>query len=233
MPARAALSDRQAAVLKFFQECSATAPPTVREVMQFLGLRNPRGAAGHLTALVRKGYLTHRPRTSRGYRLRLDSAVEPALSAPGQEGDAPRSANKEVRPAESRIPIRGRVPAGTPSLQEEEDLGHIALPISVSERAFAVSVYGDSMRDAHIIDGDLVVVDPAVIPTDRATVLAIIDGNYTIKTLRKNAQGEWWLEPANDQVRPIVPRVDGDRADATVVALVRLRLGKRQRKNVE
>jgi SOS-response transcriptional repressor LexA len=110
-------------------------------------------------------------------------------------------------------------------------LGEVTLPFSVSEGAFAVRVMGNSMRDAHIVDGDIAICDPAIEADDRSTVIALVDGDYTIKTLRRNASQEWWLEPANDQFRPILPRMEGDRVAASVVGLIRERVGKAPRVN--
>jgi SOS-response transcriptional repressor LexA len=82
------------------------------------------------------------------------------------------------------------------------------------------------MRDAHFVDGDLAVGDPAVEPSDRGVVIARVDGHHTLKVLRINDAGEWWLEAANEQYPPILPRLEGDQVVAAVVALFRSRIGK-------
>jgi repressor LexA len=128
----------------------------------------------------------------------------------------------------SFIPIVGRVPGGRPSSQEiENDLGHFILPLRASSEAFAVLVDGDSMRDAHILGGDYVIGDPNVEPRDLSVVIAMIDGQQTVKTLRRPQGRKWWLEPANDDFPPIHPQMEGDGVRATVVAVVRLAVDRR------
>lgn len=83
------------------------------------------------------------------------------------------------------------------------------------------------MKDAHVLDGDLVIADPAVAPADGAVVLAVIDEAYTIKTFRRPKGQDWWLEAANDDFRSIHPKYGTDRVEASIVALFRERIGKR------
>lgn len=194
--------------------------PTVRDVMVFLGLKNTRGPERHLRALAEKGYLQHFPKTSRAYRIPI-AASWPNELMDSRESTARHSENR-------RIPVIGRAPGGKPSAQELEELGEVCLPIRVSENAFAVRVVGNSMRDAHIIDGDVVVVDPAQEPLDRSIVLAEIDHEYTVKVLRKTPSA-WWLEPANEDFAPVIPRIVNDRVVAPIVALYRPKLGRRER----
>jgi repressor LexA len=222
------LSERQAQILGFFREYAARNQgwPTVREVTAHIGV----GAQRHLRTLVAKGYLSH-VRQARGYHL---AEHEPAFPPPdyGDPPSSPPPANDSQRArgadAPTRIPIVGRVPAGSPSSQEEEHRGYLELPIGVSPKAFAVQVSGDSMHDAHILDGDFVIADPALESTDRSVVIASIGGAHTVKTLRQTENG-WWLEPANERYPPIMPDLDGDRIDAPVVALFRPQINKRPR----
>ena len=83
------------------------------------------------------------------------------------------------------------------------------------------------MRDAHILDGDYAIGDPDVMPSDRSVVIAFVDGGYTLKTLRRLGDGSWWLEPANDAYRPIIPCREDDRVEAAVLALFRPRIARR------
>jgi repressor LexA len=191
------LTDRQQLVLQFVRDVvqSTGAPPTVREVMKECGLKSPRGAQLQLKALVKCGYLVHEAGAKRAYR--------PTVERP---------------PA--AVPILGRAPAGHPSDQPEEHEGTLPLPWGVSDDAFAVRVQGDSMTDAHIVHGDLVVIDRRKEPRDGDVVLASIDGEQTIKRLRK-ARSKWRLEPANPAYEPVVPKVEGDHVVGCVVGLVR------------
>ncbi len=106
-------------------------------------------------------------------------------------------------------------------MQEAEDLGELHLQIRASNRAFAIRIVGDSMRDAHVVDGDIVVADPEEQPLDRSIVLALIDGEYTVKVLRKTSS-TWWLEAANESYRPVIPKREGDRVEAIAHGFKRL-----------
>ena len=229
--ASSGLSEKQASILEFFREYTAERqlPPTIREVATRLGIGTARGAQGHLRSLVTMGFLSHTPRTSRAYRL----VPQVAETDEAQENPPDAFAVNDSRPPRrererTRIPIVGQVPGGSPSAQEAEDLGNLELPIRVSDEAFAVRVTGDSMQDAHILEGDFAIGDPAVEPIDRSVVIALIGGAYTLKTLRRTEKA-WWLEPANERYPPIMPDLDGDRVEAPVVALFRPQIHKRPR----
>jgi repressor LexA len=191
------LTSRQQMVLVFVNETvrDTGAPPTVREVMRHCGLKSPRGAQLQLKALAKCGYLVHETGVKRAYRPRIE------------------------RPASS-VPIVGRAPAGHPSEQPELHEGTLPLPWPVDAQAFAVRIVGDSMRDEHIVDGDLVVIDRKRRPRDGDVVLATVDGDQTVKRYRRRGTG-WVLEAANPRYRTIVPRVEGDAIVGCVVALVR------------
>jgi repressor LexA len=197
MPGPKPLSLRQQLVLSFVTETvqETGAPPTIREVMRHCGLRSPRGAELQLKALAKCGHLVHAPGLKRAYRLRVE------------------------RPGTS-VPIIGRAPAGHPTEQLEFREGTLSVPWAVGSNSFAVHVTGDSMRDAAILDGDIVVVDPRRQPVDRSVVLAVLDGSQTIKHLRVRGN-LWHLEPANSDYPSLFPRVEGDRVVGCVVGLVR------------
>lgn len=191
------LTGRQQLVLSFFNETvrdTGTAP-TIRQVMKSCGLKSPRGAELQLKALAKCGYLVHKPGTKLAYRPRVTG-----------------------RP--SSVPILGSAPAGHPLDQPENYEGTLSLPWRFNDESFAVRVVGDSMRDAHILDGDIVVVDTRRQPKNGDIVLAMIDGQQTIKRLRKR-QSTWWLEPANPNHQNITPRLEGDHVIGCVGALVR------------
>src|SRR5438477_12573927 len=77
------------------------------------------------------------------------------------------------------------------------------------------------MRDAHVVEGDLVIVDPSQYQHDGDIVLALLGDEHTIKRLRFRGAGDWALEPANDAYPTMVPREEGDHVVGSVVALVR------------
>lgn len=192
-----ALTARQQLVLSFVNETvrDKGAPPTVREVMEHCGLRSPRGAELQLKALAKCGHLVHEPGVKRAYRPRLE------------------------RPA-SAVPILGRAPAGYPADQAEIHEGTLPVPWRVGDDAFAVRVVGESMRDAAILDGDLVVIDRKREPRNGDVVLAVIGGEQTIKRLCIKAN-RWILQPANPAFPELSPEAEGDQVLGCVVGLVR------------
>jgi repressor LexA len=191
------LTSRQKEVLSHFVETfrATGAPPTIREVMRHFRFSTPRGAEVHLRALAAKGYLDHRPGGRPAYR--------PRFSHGGSD-----------------VPLLGRAPAGPPSDQPEIHEGTLLLPWRFGARAFAIRVTGESMRDAHVLDGDLIVVDPDRETIDGDIVLAVLSGEHTVKRLRRTPSA-WELEPANPAYSKLTPSEPRDRLLGRVVALVR------------
>lgn len=158
--------------------------PSIREVQAAVGLNTPEGARQHLLRLVDDGLLA-RDDGARGWRL-------------------PGDASTNVR----YVPLLGRVPAGDPSEALEEREGVIAIEArrvrGASDRLFALRVQGESMRDAGILPGDVVIVDPRAEARHRDVVVARLDGEATVKRLWI-AKGRVELHPDNPAFRPIVP----------------------------
>jgi repressor LexA len=191
------LTKRQREVLKVFSDVvrSTGAPPTLRAIMLTVGITTPRGVDIHLQALATKGFLVHDRNKHPAYRLNTTDRG-------------------------SSVPILGEAPAGDPSDQPEDHRGQLPLPWKFGEKAFAVEVKGESMRDAHVLEGDFVVVDPSRESVDGDIVLALRGGQSTIKTLRK-AKGSFSLEPANPDFKTQHPEEERDQVVGSVVALVR------------
>jgi repressor LexA len=155
---------RQREVLEYIRDHRARRglPPTVREIQRHFGFASPNAAASHLRALGNKGLLTR----SRG--------AARALSIPG-----------DTRREVGGIPVYGEIPAGFPDHREQHPDGCIyadldSLEIRRTSRTFAVRVRGDSMTGAHILDGDLVVLELRD-PAHGNIVAALIDGETTLK----------------------------------------------------
>jgi repressor LexA len=161
------------------------APPTLREVQAAVGLRAVESAREHLAKLVAEGRLAKEDGVARGWRL------------PGEQ-------RAHVR----HVPILGRVPAGAPLEAVEEADGVLAVDLrrvrGASAELFALRVHGESMRDAGILPGDLVLVDARARVRDRDVVVARVDGEATVKRLVL-VKGRPQLWPENPAFRPIVP----------------------------
>ncbi|MES3032050.1 MAG: transcriptional repressor LexA [Patescibacteria group bacterium] len=107
----------------------------------------------------------------------------------------------------SEVPLLGSVTAGLPATVEEELLERVNLDDFLIEKkasTYMLEVDGDSMIDAHIEKGDMVLVERSNTAKDGQIVIAEIDGEFTMKYFRKNG-AKVWLEPANKKYQPIYP----------------------------
>ena len=185
-------------------------PPSVREIGEAVGLKSPSTVHFHLKHMEEMGVLTKGAGKGRALTL----AQPPQAAAP-----APQPVQEEAEPAADRIPVVGTVAAGSPILAEEciEDYltFHTGHPGDVH---FALRVRGESMLNAGILPGDLVVVRQQQTCNQGEIVVAMVDDEATVKRFsRKN--GHIWLLPENDDYEPI----DGTYAQilGKVVAVVR------------
>ena len=167
---------------------SAGRPPTVREICHAFGYRSTGTARDHLRALETKGHLKKLPGKSRGL--------------------VPRNWPDILQEKFPPMPILGRVPAGGPLLAEENIEGTLDLSEEFAgQKVFALKVHGDSMIDAGICEGDLVVVRSQNHAEPGEIVVALVDGESTVKRLARR-NGKLWLRPANHRYEPIA--VEGD-----------------------
>ena len=172
-------------VNQFIQENGYS--PSVREIGAAVGLRSTASVSYHLQALQEKGL----------------------LQSPGSKGRK-RAIVTTVRPGQ--IPVVGVVTAGLPILAVENQEGTICWDGDPS--CFALRVRGDSMINAAILSGDLVVVRPQQHADDGQIVVARIGDEATVKRLHRR-NGEIWLMPENDNYAPI------DGREAEIIGLVK------------
>lgn len=171
-------------------------PPTRVEIAQALGFKSANAAEDHLKALAKKGAITLTAGASRGIRL------NPVREASGDH--APLSASLQ-------LPIVGRVAAGSPILAAE----HIEREVSVEPALFSqipnylLRVRGSSMRDAGILDGDLLAVKKTPDASNGQIVVARLGDDVTVKRLSKSG-GQIRLLPENPDFNPIVIRSGDD-----------------------
>ncbi|TQL04471.1 repressor LexA [Cellulomonas sp. SLBN-39] len=197
-------------------------PPSMREIGEAVGLTSPSSVKHQLNALERKGYLRRDP-----HRPRAIEVVQPDGAAPVADGD--RTHGTGTRPARTGfaalstvpaaasadVPVVGRIAAGGPILAEQvvEDVFSLPRQLVGEGDLFLLRVVGDSMLDAAICDGDWVVVRRQPVAENGEIVAAMIDGEATVKVLRR-ADGHVWLMPRNAAYEPIA----GD--EATVLGRV-------------
>jgi repressor LexA len=199
------LTARQREVLGFIRSFTEKhgAPPTVREI----GTRfrfSARAAFDHLRALERKGMLQRRVSDRR-----VSRTLVPISAAQGR-----RSSGGE-------IPVLGRIAAGAPLLALENREG--TLPVrgdwfsGMGQDLFALRVRGESMVDAHIMDGDLVVVRRQESATPGDIVAALVNDEATVKRFGRDGD-RIVLKPAHPTMQPIV--IEPGRADVRVLGKV-------------
>ncbi len=203
-PHSASLSPKQLAVLKFIQRFNAERgfPPTRGEIADGLALKNRQGIDQHLRALQTKGAIELIPGISRGIRLREEQVT--AAGGDQQTAASFRAAGFDVSSERKGLPLLGRIAAGSPMLATGNIEDHIDVDAAVFRpRAdFILRVRGDSMKDADILDEDLLAVHRTSEARDGQIVVARIDDEATVKYFRRDGH-RVRLEPANPAYRPI------------------------------
>ncbi|UZN05302.1 transcriptional repressor LexA [Cellulomonas sp. S1-8] len=193
-------------------------PPSMREIGDAVGLTSPSSVKHQLTALERKGYLRrdpHRPRAIEVVQPDDARTVSPWAGGPAASSFDPDAPERDSAPTPSYVPVVGRIAAGGPILADQvvEDVFPLPRQLVGEGELFLLKVVGDSMIDAAICDGDWVVVRRQPVAENGQIVAAMIDGEATVKTL-KRTDGHVWLLPHNAAYAPI----DGD--EATVLGRV-------------
>lgn len=176
------LTPRQSEILDMIQEFMAQTgmPPTRAEIARELGFKSANAAEDHLRALQRKGVIELIPGASRGIQLK-DSLRE-------QLG----------------LPLVGRVAAGSPILAEEHIETHYKIDPALfrPKPHYLLRVQGMSMKNAGILDGDLVAVHRTPEVRSRQIVVARVDDEVTVKRYRQEGKLVWLL-PENEDFEPI------------------------------
>jgi repressor LexA len=199
------LSAKQLEVLTFIREFleSHGLPPTRGEIAMGLGLKNRQGIDQHLRALAGKGAIELAPGISRGIKLR--HTPSPAFATrPQIESDG--------------LPLLGRIAAGSPILAEAniEDRIRVEPALFRPRASFLLRVRGDSMKNADILDRDLLAVHQTSQALDGQIVVARIGDEATVKYYRRQ-EHLVRLEPANPAYEPI--EVDLRRQELTIEGL--------------
>jgi len=191
------LTPRQSEVLGFIRDFieETGMPPTRAEIATKLGFRSPNAAEEHLRALQRKGSIELIPGASRGIQL------------------------KDVLKDQLGLPLVGKVAAGNPILAEEHIEDHLRIDPSMFSPVahYLLRVEGMSMKDAGILDGDLVAVHRTPNVRSRQIIVARLEDEVTVKRYRQEGRTVWLL-PENQDFVPI--EVDLDKQHLVIEGVV-------------
>jgi|ERR1700731_2620124 repressor LexA len=181
------LTDRQKNILDYIQneQREKGITPSTREIQNHFGFASQTSVMQYIAALERKGFINRQARKAR------------ALITPIQK----------VRIAD--IPIYGQIPAGMATLTDQTIEGHVSLDArsvnaSKNARTFALRVRGDSMIEAHILDGDIVILEDRKDVQNGDVVAALIDGETTLKRYVVE-HGRPYLKAENSAYPNLVP----------------------------
>ena len=177
---RPPLTEKQEAVYKFLlKEMSGGIPPTVREIAAAAGIKSTSTVHAVLNALEEGGYISRNARNSRA--IKIENTSESAM-----------------------VPLVGRVTAGQPILAVERIEDYIPYPTKDAEGLFALKVTGQSMRDAGILDGDIVIADKDAPCESGDIIIGMDEDSATVKRLLIK-DGKVIFMPENSDFSPIIP----------------------------
>lgn len=169
-------------------------PPSVREMAAAVGLSSPSTVHAHLSALEDHGL------------IKRDKTKPRALEVFDQDGTSVKTAEVRAMPDRGSVslPLVGRVAAGMPILAEQnvEDTFTLPTEIVTDSSSFVLEVHGNSMVNVGIYNGDYIVVREQKSAMNGEIVVAMIDGEATVKTFYKE-HGRVRLQPENDAMEPI------------------------------
>jgi repressor LexA len=209
------LTARQEQILNLIRDAinNTGFPPTRAEIAAELGFRSANAAEEHLQALARKGAIEISPGTSRGIRLRDMQLENGVMRFGAKQMELPHPSLMQLS-----LPLVGRVAAGSPILAQE----HIEATYSVDPSLFTakpdylLKVRGMSMRDAGILDGDLIAVKKSDHAKNGQIIVARLGDEVTVKRYRKSGSIVELL-PENPDFNTI--RVESDREDFALEGL--------------
>ena len=189
MTAEHKLTKRQQEIFGYIRRYAAKHgyPPTVRDIGRAVGLTSPSTVHTHLANLEKAGLLRRDPTKPRAIEL---------LSGSGRRAPRPRG-----------LPLVGQVAAGQPVLAEENIEEYVEVPelAGAEEGDFLLRVRGESMKDAGILEGDVVVVQRQDAASDGQIVVAMVDEEATVKRFFRETD-HVRLQPENSSMEPIRER---------------------------
>ena len=180
------LTERQQAILNFIEGYwqKHSISPSFKEIQDHFNFKSPHAVSKHLQALEKKGYITQK---------RSDTFTKSRSIVP-------------LIPQASQVPLVGKIVAGMPVAAEDHvenfiDLTSLGINNN-SNNYFALKVHGDSMINAHVLDGDIVIIKKQSQVQSKDIAAVLWNGEATIKYLHQQGKG-MLLVPANDNMQPI------------------------------
>ena len=181
-------TERQARILEVIRDFTRERgyPPSVREIGERVGLSSSSTVQSHLKSLEKRGLIFRDPTKPRAL---ITTAARPEQRSAAEYGV---------------LPIVGRVAAGAPITAAENVDGEFVVPAELARKhgSFVLRVQGDSMVDAAILDGDLIVISPQQDARNGEIVVAMLDGEATVKRFFRES-GRIRLQPENRSMEPI------------------------------
>lgn len=192
------LNKRERAILRFIEKQVRDKgyPPSVREIGKAVGLSSTATVHGYLAKLSKKGYIKKENQKGRTLKVLKGGLTDnkPSISKPVYN-------SKEL----VDVPIVGRIAAGEPLLAVENITDTFPIPIDFvgNSESFMLTVRGESMIDAGILDGDYILVKRQNTAINGQIVVALIEDEATVKTFYKE-NGHIRLQPQNSLMDPII-----------------------------
>lgn len=182
------ISKKQLEILEYIksQILERGFPPAVREICEAVNLKSTSSVHSHLETLEKNGYIRRDPTKPRAIEI-LD--------------DTFNLTRREV----VNVPLIGRVAAGEPLLAQENIENYFPIPMEFmpNKQTFMLTVKGESMINAGILDGDMVLVEQANTASNGDMVVALVEDGATVKRFYKE-EGIYRLQPENDFMDPII-----------------------------
>ncbi|MEE8826557.1 MAG: transcriptional repressor LexA [Eubacteriales bacterium] len=182
------ITAKQREILEFIknQILNKGYPPSVRDICEAVHLKSTSSVHAHLNTLEKKGYIRRDPAKPRAIEIVDDNF---------------NMTRREV----VNIPIVGTVAAGQPLLAVENIENYFPIPAEYlpNKKLFMLNVHGESMINAGILDGDIVLVQEQSEAANGDMVVALVDDSATVKTFYKE-DGYYRLQPENDSMEPII-----------------------------
>ncbi len=192
------LNKREKGILKFIEKQIMTDgyPPSVREIGEAVGLSSTATVHGYLERLEKKGYIKKKDKKGRTLRL-----------LKGSGGEEKKTSSKDFYTQKElvEVPVVGKITAGMPILAVENVTDTFPIPIDFvgNSECFMLTVRGESMIEAGILDGDYILVKKQNTADNGQIVVALIEDEATVKTFYKE-KDHIRLQPENSTMEPII-----------------------------